>query len=38
MTITTKQTNNLKFIDFCAEIDAGRLGLQNVGLSCVGFS
>jgi len=30
--------NNLKFIDFCAGIGAGRLGLQNLGLSCVGFS
>ncbi len=32
------KTNNLKFIDFCAGIGAGRLGLQNSGLSCVGFS
>ncbi len=30
--------NNLKFIDFCAGIGAGRLGLENNGLSCVGFS
>jgi len=34
----TRQNNNLKFIDFCAGIGAGRLGLQNIGLSCVGFS
>lgn len=25
-------------MDFCAGIGAGRLGLQNLGLSCVGFS
>lgn len=36
--MATKQANNLKFIDFCAGIGAGRLGLQNLGLSCVGFS
>lgn len=29
---------NLKFIDFCAGIGAGRLGLEKNGLSCVGFS
>lgn len=34
----TKQSNDLKFIDFCAGIGAGRLGLENLGLSCVGFS
>ena len=32
------KNNNIKFIDFCAGIGAGRLGLQNLGLSCVGFS
>jgi hypothetical protein len=26
------------FIDFCAGIGTGRLGLENLGLSCVGFS
>jgi len=36
--MTTKQTNNLKFMDFCAGIGAGRLGLEKNGLSCVGFS
>ncbi len=30
--------NNIKFIDFCAGIGAGRLGLENLGLGCVGFS
>ena len=34
----TSQKNDVKFIDFCAGIGAGRLGLQNLGLSCVGFS
>lgn len=32
------KTKNLKFIDFCAGIGAGRLGLEKNGLSCVGFS
>lgn len=34
MTEDTKIT----FMDFCAGIGGGRLGLQNLGLSCVGFS
>ena len=34
----TNQKSDIKFIDFCAGIGAGRLGLQNLGLSCVGFS
>jgi DNA (cytosine-5)-methyltransferase 1 len=29
---------NIKFMDFCAGIGAGRLGLENLGLSCLGFS
>ncbi|MCL5733305.1 MAG: DNA (cytosine-5-)-methyltransferase [Patescibacteria group bacterium] len=36
--MATTQNNNIKFMDFCAGIGAGRLGLQNLGLSCVGFS
>ena len=36
--MATTQKSNLKFVDFCAGIGAGRLGLQNLGLSCVGFS
>lgn len=32
------QKNKMKFIDFCAGIGGGRLGLENLGLSCVGFS
>jgi len=35
--INTK-TKNLKFIDFCSGIGAGRLGLENNGLTCIGFS
>ena len=34
----TSPKNNIKFIDFCAGIGAGRLGLENLGLSCIGFS
>lgn len=30
--------NNLKFMDFCAGIGAGRLGLTNSGMECVAFS
>ncbi len=30
--------NNLTFMDFCAGIGAGRLGLQNLGLTCLAFS
>lgn len=30
--------NDLKFMDFCAGIGGGRLGLANLGLSCVAFS
>lgn len=36
--MTKTKTKNLKFIDFCAGIGAGRLGLEKNGLSCVGFS
>ena len=28
----------IKFIDFCAGIGGGRLGLENAGFKCVGFS
>lgn len=34
----TKRSSNLKFVDFCAGIGAGRLGLEKNGLSCIGFS
>jgi len=33
-----KKNGTLKFMDFCAGIGAGRLGLQNLGLDCVAFS
>jgi DNA (cytosine-5)-methyltransferase 1 len=33
-----KMKNNLKFMDFCAGIGGGRIGLENIGMSCVGFS
>ena len=36
--MTKIQTKNLKFIDFCSGIGAGRLGLENNGLTCIGFS
>src|SRR3989338_9380535 len=36
MTIATPK--KLRFIDFCAGIGAGRLGLEKNGLECVGFS
>lgn len=32
------KTNQIKFMDFCAGIGGGRLGLQNLGMECVGFS
>ena len=32
------QTKKLKFMDYCAGIGAGRIGLENNGLTCVGFS
>jgi len=36
--MTTATAKNLKFIDFCAGIGGGRLGLEKNGLFCVGFS
>jgi len=33
-----KQNTKIKFMDFCAGIGGGRLGLENLGLQCVGFS
>jgi DNA-cytosine methyltransferase len=29
---------NLKFMDFCSGIGGGRIGLENLGMSCLGFS
>jgi len=28
----------MRFIDFCAGIGGGRLGLEKLGMECVGFS
>ena len=33
-----KSVSTLRFMDFCAGIGGGRLGLENLGLECVGFS
>lgn len=38
MNMTASQNNKLKFIDFCAGIGGGRIGLENSGMQCVGFS
>ena len=32
------KNNNIKFIDFCAGIGGGRIGLENLEMKCVGFS
>lgn len=29
---------DIKFMDFCAGVGGGRIGLENLGMSCVGFS
>lgn len=29
---------NMEFMDFCAGIGAGRLGLEKLGLNCLAFS
>jgi DNA (cytosine-5)-methyltransferase 1 len=29
---------DIKFMDFCAGIGGGRIGLENLGMSCLGFS
>ena len=34
----SKKQNMYKFIDFCAGIGGGRLGLEKVGMECIGFS
>jgi len=36
--MATNQNTKIKFMDFCAGIGAGRLGLEKVGLNCVAFS
>ncbi|MBL0687305.1 MAG: DNA (cytosine-5-)-methyltransferase [Sulfurospirillum sp.] len=30
--------NSIKFMDFCAGIGGGRIGLENLGMTCLGFS
>ncbi len=36
--MATNQNTKIKFMDFCAGIGAGRLGLEILGLNCVAFS
>jgi DNA (cytosine-5)-methyltransferase 1 len=36
--MANKRKTQLQFMDFCAGIGGGRLGLQNLGMNCVGFS
>jgi len=38
MAILKEKTKKIKFMDYCAGIGAGRLGLEKNGLECVGFS
>ncbi len=28
----------IKFLDFCSGIGGGRIGLENLGMTCLGFS
>jgi hypothetical protein len=35
---STIKTTGLKFMDFCSGIGAGRIGLNNLGMQCAGFS
>lgn len=35
---SSKNLKTIKFMDFCAGIGAGRLGLEKLGMECVGFS
>jgi len=30
--------NDIKFMDFCAGIGGGRIGLEHLGMECLGFS
>ncbi|HDQ22423.1 MAG TPA: DNA (cytosine-5-)-methyltransferase [Candidatus Uhrbacteria bacterium] len=34
----SNNNKQIKFIDFCAGIGGGRIGLENLGMQCVGFS
>jgi len=33
-----KNIQNIKFLDFCAGIGGGRIALENLGMTCLGFS
>jgi len=35
---TKTKMNSLRFLDFCSGIGGGRIGLENLGMNCVGFS
>jgi len=30
--------NKINFLDFCSGIGGGRIGLENLGMNCLGFS
>ncbi len=36
--INSNYKSMLTFIDFCAGIGGGRIGLEKLGMKCVGFS
>jgi DNA (cytosine-5)-methyltransferase 1 len=36
--MNTNKNIKIKFMDFCAGIGAGRLGLENLGMKCIGYS
>ena len=36
--MTNTKNDNLKFIDFCAGIGGGRVGLESLGMQCTGFA
>lgn len=38
MPTTKTSKEKIKFMDFCAGIGAGRIGLEKLGMECVGFS
>ena len=38
MAVANSEKKRLRFIDFCAGIGGGRLGLEKAGMRCVGFS
>jgi len=33
-----KNIQDLKFLDFCSGIGGGRIALENLGMTCLGFS